>query len=216
MRSAFTDGESDNRHATGKRNNGNRIRSNKLEAPAGRLRGSSVAAKTGEEIAAMMESLSARCIRVTGLVFGLAAAAIAGGCMEARMLSSDEPYGIVTTFTSDIPDKVYPAYIAVIDGRNVQSTSSVGGLSGRKHTFRLAPGDHTIRVVADLSQATGTLNTGVVYTPRGEQPGEMKLFVEEGRRYYIGARLTGTRRDEWEPVIWAVHDIENYEHTIVQ
>ena len=89
-----------------------------------------------EEIAAMMESLSARCIRVTGLVFGLAAAAIAGGSMEARMLSSDEPYGIVTTFTSDIPDKVYPAYIAVIDGRNVQSTSSVGGLSGRKHTFR--------------------------------------------------------------------------------
>ena len=72
----------------------------------------------------MMESLSARCIRVTGLVFGLAAAAIAGGCMEARMLSSDEPYGIVTTFTSDIPDKVYPAYIAVIDGRSCSATKT--------------------------------------------------------------------------------------------
>jgi hypothetical protein len=209
-------GESDNGHATGKRNNGRRIRSNNRKAPAGSLRWSTAAAKTEQEIAAMMESLSARWLRFIGLVFGLAAVVIAGGCMEARMLSSDEPYGVVTTFTSDIPDKVYPAYIAVIDGRSVQSTSSVGGLSARKHTFRLAPGDHTIRVVADLTQATGTLNTGVVYTPRGEQPGEMKLFVEEGRRYYIGARLTGTRRDEWEPVIWAVHDIENYEHTIVQ
>ncbi len=164
----------------------------------------------------MRTSLSALGIRFTGLVVSLAAVGFAGGCMEARMLSSDEPYGVVTTFTSDIPDKVYPAYIAVIDGRNVQSTSAVGGLAGRKHTFRLPAGDHTIRVVADLTQATGTLNTGAVYTPRGEQPGEMKLFVEEGRRYYIGARLTGSRRDEWEPVIWAVHDIENYEHTIVQ
>ena len=89
----------------------------------------------------------------------------------------------------------------MIDRSNLHPTSSVGGLSGRKHTFRLAPGDHTIRVVADLSQATGTLNTGVVYTPRGEQPGEMKLFVEEGRRYYIGARLTAARSDDWEPLI---------------
>ena len=54
----------------------------------------------------------------------------------------------------------------------------------------------------------------VGYTPRGEQPGTIKLFVEEGRQYYIGARLTGTRKNEWEPVVWAVRDIENYEHGI--
>lgn len=151
-----------------------------------------------------------------GAVVLAAAGLVTGGCMEAKMLSSDDPHGVVTTFTSNIPEKIYPAYIAVIDGRNVQTTSAVGGLAGKKHTFRLSPGDHTIRVVADLSQATGTLVTGTVYTPRGEQPGEIKLFVEAGRRYYIGARLTGSRRDEWEPVVWAVQDIENYEHTIAQ
>jgi hypothetical protein len=125
-------------------------------------------------------------------------------------------YGIVTTFTSDIPAKIYPAYIAVIDGKNVQTTAALGGLAARKHTFRLPPGDHTIRLVADLSQATATLGTGVDYTPRGEQPGEIKLFVEEGRRYYLGASLKGSRRSEWEPVVWSVQDIENYKHTIVE
>lgn len=144
-------------------------------------------------------------------------------CMEAKMLSSDESYGVITTFTSNIPEKVYPAYIAVIDGKSVQTTGSIGGLAGqdprtflktRKHTFRLPPGEHTIRIVADLSDATGTLRSTGGYTPRGEQPGEIKLFVEEGRQYYIGARLTGTRKNEWEPVVWAVKDIESYEHGI--
>lgn len=158
-----------------------------------------------------------RSVRDAGMiVMALSVALVAAACTEARMLSSDEPYGIVTTFTSDIPEKIYPAYIAVIDGDNVQSSSAVGGLAGRKHTFRLAPGDHTIRIVADLTQATGTLISGTTYTPRGEQPGEIKLFVEAGRRYYLGARLTGSRRDEWEPVVWAVHDIDNYEHSITR
>ena len=132
------------------------------------------------------------------------------------MLSSDQDYGVVTTFTSDIPDRVYPAYIAVIDGRNVQPYSAIAGIDSMKHTFRLPPGDHTIRIVADLSDATGVLSTGPTYTPRGEQPGEIKLFVEAGRQYYLGARLTGSRRDEWEAVIWSEKDIENYRHTIAR
>jgi len=137
-------------------------------------------------------------------------------CMEARMASSDRQYGLVTTFTSNVPAKIYPAYIAVIDGNSVQTTSAVGGLSARKHTFRLPPGDHKLRIVADLRDATGTLASGTTFTPRGEQPGSLELFVEEGRRYYIGARLTGNRKDEWEPVIWHTEDIENYRHTIVE
>ena len=40
------------------------------------------------------------------------------------------------------------------------------------------------------------------------------MFVDEGRQYYVGARLTGTRKNEWEPVVWAVKDVENYEHGI--
>lgn len=151
-----------------------------------------------------------RLLIATAIVAGLSA------CMEARMASPDRPYGVVTTFTSNVPAKIYPAFIAVIDGNSVQSTSAVGGLAARKHTFQLPPGDHKIRVVADLRDATGTLASGTTFTPRGEQPGALELFVEEGRRYYIGARLTGSRRDEWEPVVWHVEDIENYRHTIVE
>ena len=172
----------------------------------------------------MNEHTDTRSIRRAGIrMLGLLVIGWAlSGCMEARMLSSDEPYGVVTTFTSNIPEKVYPAYIAVIDGNSVQTTGSVGGmgqdprayLRTRKHTFRLPPGEHTIRIVADLSDATGTLQSTGGYTPRGEQPGTIELFVEAGRQYYIGARLTGTRKNEWEPVVWAVKDVENYDHGI--
>jgi len=164
----------------------------------------------------MMHAESSRFPAAMRGLLVLAAAVAIGGCTEASMLSPDRHYGVVTTFTSDIPAKVYPAFIAVIDGRNMQSTAAFGDPALRKHTFRLAPGDHTLRLVADLSQATATFGTGVDYTPRGEQPGVIKIFVEEGRRYYLGARLTGLRRDEWEPVVWSVQDIENYKHTIAQ
>lgn len=166
-----------------------------------------------------MRMMHATTYRLTPTLRGLllvAAAIVIGGCTEASMLGPDRHYGVVTTFTSDIPAKIYPAFIAVIDGRNVQSTAAFGDPALRKHSFRLTPGDHTLRLVADLSQATATFGTGVDYTPRGEQPGVIKVFVEEGRRYYLGARLTGVRRDEWEPVVWSVQDIENYKHTIAQ
>ena len=138
------------------------------------------------------------------------------GCMEARMLTTtDEPYGTITTAYSNIPGKIYPAWVATIDGKNQQSGDVLsGGALSSRHTFRLPPGQHTIRIVADLRQATGVIPA--TYTPRSQQPGTLEIYVERGREYYLGARLTGSRSDEWEAVVWEVKDLENYNHTIVE
>jgi hypothetical protein len=156
-------------------------------------------------------------------LLALAAIATLTGCMEARMLSGEERYGTVTTFTSDIPGGIYPAYIATIDGRNINSSDAIRptrtglgtgtGLGTNRHTIRLAPGDHEIRLVADLTQATGTLSREI---NTRQSSGTVKIYVEEGRRYYLGARLTGNRRGEWEAVVWKVEDDENYDQSIMQ
>jgi hypothetical protein len=152
----------------------------------------------------------------------LAAGLAAAGCMESQMLSGEERYGTVTSFSSDIPGGIYPAYIATIDGRNINTTDAIqptrtglgGGAAGaNRHTIRLPPGDHEIRIVADLTQATGTLSTEI--NNRRSSTGTIKLYVEEGRRYYLGARLTSSRRGEWEAVVWKVEDDASYDHSIM-
>ena len=146
----------------------------------------------------------------------LAASMVLTGCMEAKMLTTtDEPYGTITTASSNIPGKIYPAWVATIDGKNQQSGDVLTGpMVSARHTFRLPPGKHTIRIVADLRQATGVIPA--IYTPRSQQPGTIEIFVERGREYYLGALLTGSRSDEWEAVVWEVKDLKNYNHTIIE
>jgi hypothetical protein len=131
----------------------------------------------------------------------------AAGCTGIERAPHEEAYGIVTTFPSNVPGYVYPARISTIDGDNIAAADE-------RRSFQLPPGTHTIRIVADLSQATGKVRS--VYTPRSEQPGTVEIFVEAGRRYYIGAYFEGGRADEWEAKVWKVEDIENYNHSITR
>ena len=155
-----------------------------------------------------------RATRVAILV--IVASVMLAACMEAKMLTTtDEPYGTITTASSNIPAKIYPAWVATIDGKNQQSGNVLTSpMAHTRHTFRLSPGRHTIRIVADLRQATGVIPA--TYTPRSQQPGTIEIFVERGREYYLGALLNGSRSDEWEAVVWEVKDLKNYNHTIIE
>jgi hypothetical protein len=138
----------------------------------------------------------------------LLAALASSACLSSKATSYKD-YGIITSSPSNISSKIYPAYITEIDGRRTpDGRRGPGdlGLRTRQQDFELKPGVYQIRLMADLSRATGVLSTSG-FTPRGEQPGEITVHVEAGRKYYLGARLTGSRRDEWQPVIWNVEDL---------
>jgi hypothetical protein len=126
---------------------------------------------------------------------------ISAGC--ASSAPGDVDYAIITTNASDIPGKIYPAYLAKVDDREVKGGS---GLLGRQQVVRVEPGVHRVRLTADLSRATGVLSKPG-YTPRDEQAGDVEIEVEAGKRYFMGARLTANRLDQWEPVVWRVEDI---------
>lgn len=140
------------------------------------------------------------------------AAAAATTLMLAACLSSKatsfQDHGVITSYPSNIPSKIYPAYITEIDGRRTPDGGrgpDTLGLDSRPQDFELKPGVYRIRLMADLSQATGVLSKSG-FTPRGDQSGEITVHVEAGRTYYLGAQLTGNRRDDWQPIIWNVVD----------
>jgi hypothetical protein len=159
------------------------------------------------------------------LLSTVVAALLLGGCMESQMLAGEDRYGTVTTFASDIPGGIYPAYIATVDGKNVNTIQTISptrtglgtgaGVATSRYSVRLPPGDHEIRLVADLTQATGTLTREINDRSSGANA-TIKLYVEEGRRYYLGARIEDSRRSDWEAVVWRVEDDENYDHSIMR
>ena len=125
----------------------------------------------------------------------------------------DEPYGIVSVEIKNVPKYIYPVRVATINGEPVRPGSlDLSNPNVGKLRFELPPGDHVIRVTADLTEATGSIRS--IRTPRDEQPGEVKIFVEPGRRYYVGAYFPGGRRDEWKAVVWKVEDIPSYNQDI--
>ena len=125
------------------------------------------------------------------------------GCAEIRQAVPDRPHGVVVVGQSEIPSFIYPVFLVAVDGASVRE---------RRSSWTLDPGDHEIVVAADLTQATGSVRGG--FTPRDEQPGRLKIFVEAGMKYWIGAKFTGGRRDEWEAVIYREAPLEYYNHSI--
>lgn len=129
--------------------------------------------------------------------------ALAGACAEVRQAVPDRPHGVVVVGQSEIPNFIYPVFMVEVDGTTVRD---------RRSAWTLDPGDHEIVVAADLTQATGSVRGG--FTTRDEQPGRMKIFVEAGMKYWIGAKFTGGRRNEWEAVIYREAPLEYYNHSI--
>jgi hypothetical protein len=133
------------------------------------------------------------------------AALASASCAEIRQAIPDRPHGVVVVGQSEIPEYIYPVYLVEVDGTTVRD---------RRSSWTLDPGDHEIVVAADLSRATGSVRGG--YTSREEQPGRLRIFVEPGMKYWIGARFKGGRRDEWEAVIYREAPLDYYNHSITR
>lgn len=137
------------------------------------------------------------------LILGSLSGLVLAGCADLRQALPDRPHGVIVVGQSDIPEYIYPVALVELDGKSSRTL---------KHSYTVEPGDHEIVVAADLTRATGSVRGG--YTRRDEQPGRMKIFVEPGMKYWIGARFTGGRRDEWEAVIYKEAPLEYYNHTM--
>ncbi len=134
-------------------------------------------------------------MRTPTSIIPVLAAMVVGACVSTPTVSPSEPHGIVTTELPSDSNITRIVRIAEIDGINY---------SGSSRTVWLAPGKHTLRVVARVQSARGTATR---FPDADGTARLLELDVAEGKRYLIGAIVPGPSPDDWVPVVVEISDI---------
>jgi hypothetical protein len=129
-------------------------------------------------------------------LLGLALLALSA-CASGPTVSPSEPHGIVVLATAQTARNNFQVQIREIDGVQIQ---------GAQNAYWLAPGRHTLRLTAILTNARPMIRE-VRETRADHLANAMVLDVEDGKRYVIAARRVGQSGAEWEPVVLEVEDI---------
>ena len=110
--------------------------------------------------------------------------------------SQGDPHGTLYLNVDQTAKQIYPVSIWQVDGK---LTNRDG-----QGVLWVKPGDYTFTVKlgrdVNLANVPG-LQRGASY---GQQEHELKVSVEQGKSYYVGAKFTASGK--WEPVIWKTED----------
>jgi hypothetical protein len=149
-----------------------------------------------------------------GLMIGVA------GCgMQGPTVSASEPHGIISVTGSVRAERIHPVILNRLDGRymslgfsRIPPDASLIVVEENYHftepgAFFVAPGRHHL-VLTAVFRRGDEIKLSPQNPRRGDKLGSMELDVEEGKRYYIGARIVGSRYDQWEPVVYRVETIQ--------
>lgn len=133
-------------------------------------------------------------MNIKAIVTGLAVVALTA-CAAQRTLPTvapSQPHGTVIGQEGIGANRTHPVEIIMINGVNVPH--------GGPNQFLLAPGEYTIRMMPVVRMTTeiGTIGQR---GPRGDQPKDLHLMVEDGVRYTVAAEVSGPHVSDWRPVV---------------
>ena len=126
----------------------------------------------------------------------LALASMAAIAAASPFLGSQgDPHGTLYLDVDQSARQIFPVKIWSVDGQ-LTNRSDQG-------TLWVKPGDYTFSVKlgkVNLADVPG-LQRGANY---GLQEHDLKVTVEQGKSYYIGAKFSAAGK--WEPVVWKTED----------
>lgn len=93
--------------------------------------------------------------------------------------------------------QIYPVEIRTIDGK----------LTNHRGVMWIAPGEYTFGVKASGTVKVADLPGFQMKPSTGPQEHTLKLKVEAGKAYYIGAKFQSN--GSWEPVVWKTEQATN-------
>lgn len=120
------------------------------------------------------------------VVLGLAACAAPGDTASQGVLDVRKP-----------PVSLTPVRLVELDGKNLVGQPA-------KTSYWIDAGEHEIVLAAAIDAGEGISSVG---GGPHQNPGRTTIEIEAGKRYYIAAERTGSRTDEWQPVIYKVDDL---------
>lgn len=130
--------------------------------------------------------------------------------------SASQPHGVIEV--GQAPVDMYPVVVQAIDGKLQSGASGIPRSASlivvrdsyfldAKPIFRLPPGEHTfdLTAVVRASAASHFLRSR---STANKDVGKLKLTLDDGKRYFVAARVDNSRPDEWEAVVYRVEDVK--------
>lgn len=131
---------------------------------------------------------------LTGIAMLAVTAAVAAG--TDALASQKDPHGVVRLDVEKRAQHIYPVKVVEINGNRVTVDDKIA--------LWLKPGTHTLTVrgMVDRDNTFGVSRS----VGQGNEKNSVEVTVEEGKVYYIGAKINPREGGRWAPVVWKVED----------
>lgn len=111
--------------------------------------------------------------------------------------SRSDPHATLYLDVANRPQDIYLVKMWAVDGKLSNRTD--------QGVLWVMPGDYTftfrLRSTSHMLDAPGLLHDA---GQKQDQPHDLKVSLETGKSYYIGAKLAAS--GQWEPVVWKTED----------
>lgn len=151
------------------------------------------------------------------LLFAAAVVSLAAcASMPGSEVSASQPHGVIEVGRA--PVDMHPVVIQAIDGKAQSGATGIPRSASlivvrdsyfldAKPAFWLPPGEHSFDLTAVVT-ATAASHFLRSRSTSDKEVGKLKLTVENGKRYFVAARVDNSRPDEWEAVVYRVEDLK--------
>jgi hypothetical protein len=134
------------------------------------------------------------------------------------------PYGAITVATTVPPTDLYRVVLQQVDGRVPPGAGARGVppyvslmrvnqsfyLIDARSDFTLPAGEHRLSLTAIVDRQLSPVYSSPPSRMADKAAGELTLNVEEGKRYFIAAKVDEIQPERWQAVVYKVEDIPNY------
>jgi hypothetical protein len=146
------------------------------------------------------------------------------GCAHQGTWDVARPYGALTVATTVPPTDMYRVVLQQVDGKVPPGAGARGVppnvslmrvnqnfyLIDARSDFTLPAGEHRLSLTAIVDRQLSPVFSAPRSRLADNAAGELKLTVEEGKRYYIAAKVNEIEPERWQAVVYKVEDIPNY------
>ena len=155
--------------------------------------------------------------RITAWSVAAMLAAVTVAAIASPFLGSKkDPHATLYLNVDQRAKQIYPVSIWMVDGK-LSNRGDQGMLwvtpGDYTFTFRIAKDQRlTVNKPGEIGTSEATRSVNMADAPglvrdsgsRRDQPHELKVTLEAGKAYYIGAKLG--KSGSWEPVVWKTED----------